>query len=83
MYQAVTSNNESKVRLLLLVKTKKVPIGGVYAQIYSERHEINETFSLKMRGLKDSVNVIKLEVEQATDEPEKLFDEQKPFLLKQ
>ena len=55
----------------------------MYAQKVCEFQEINETYGLLMTQLKDRVELIKLEVKQATDEQDKLADVMKSFLPKQ
>ena len=68
--------------LLSLAKTRITGIGDMYVHV-CKFHEINETYGLLMTQLKDRVNLIKLEVKQATDEQEKLAEVMKYFLPKQ
>ena len=51
----------------------------MYVQKVCEFQETNETYGLLMTQLKDRVKLIKLEVQQATDEQEKLADVKKFF----
>ena len=69
--------------LLSLAKIRTTGIGGMYVQKVCEFQEINETYGLLMTQLKDRVELIKLEVKQATDEQDKLADVMKCFLPKQ
>ena len=69
--------------LLNLAKTGISGIGGMYVQKVCEFQEINETYGLLTTQLKDRVELIMLEVKQATDEQDKLADVMKSFLLKQ
>ena len=69
--------------LLSLAKIRITGIGCMYAQKVCEFQEINETYGLLMTQLKDRVELIKLEVKQATDEQGKLADVIKSFLPKQ
>ena len=69
--------------LLSLAKIRITGIGGMYVQKVCEFQEINETYGLLMTQLKDRVELIKLEVKQATDEQGKLADVMKSFLPKQ
>ena len=55
----------------------------MYLQKVCEFQEINETYGLLKTQLKDSVELIKLEVKQATDEQDKLTDVMKSFLPKE
>ena len=69
--------------LLSLAKIRITGIGGMYVQKVCELQEINETYGLLMTQLKDRVELIKLQVKQATDEQEKPADVMKSFLPKQ
>ena len=69
--------------LLNLAKIRIKGIGGMYVQKVCDFQEINETYGLLMTQLKDRVELIKLEVKQATDEQEKLAEVMKSFLPKQ
>ena len=69
--------------LLNLAKTRITGIGATYVQKVCELQEINETYGLLTTQLKDRVELIMLEVKQATDEQDKLADVMKSFLLKQ
>ena len=68
--------------LLSLAKIRITGIGDMYVQV-CKFQEINETYGLLMTQLKDRVNLVKLEVKQATDEQEKLAEVMKSFLPKQ
>ena len=69
--------------LLNLAKIRITGIGGMYVQKICEFQKINETYGFLMTQLKDRVNLIKLEVQQAIDEQDKLADVMKSFLPKQ
>ena len=55
----------------------------MYVPKVCELQEINETYGLLKTQLKDRVELIKLEVKQATDEQDKLADVMKSILPKQ
>ena len=55
----------------------------MYVQKVCELQEINKTYGLLMTHLEDRVELIKLEMKQATDEQDKLADVMKSFLPKQ
>ena len=69
--------------LLNLAKIRITEIGSMYVQKVCEFQEINGTYGLLMTQLKDGVELITLEVQQATDEQDKLADVMKSFLPKQ
>ena len=69
--------------LLNLAKIRITGIGSTYVQKVGEFQEINGTYGLLMTQLKDGVELIKLEVKQATDEQNKLADVMKSLLPKQ
>ena len=66
-----------------LAETRKTGIDGMYVQKVCEFQEINETYGLLKTQLKDRMEMIKLEVKQATDEQDKLAEVMKSFLPKQ
>ena len=69
--------------LLNLAKIRITGIGSMYVQKVCEFQEINEAYGLLMTQLKDRVELIKLEVKHAMDEPDKLAEVMKSFLPKQ
>ena len=66
-------------KLLNLAKKRITGNGGMYVQKVCEFQEINETYGLLMTQWKDRVELIKLEVKQATDEKDKLAEVMKSF----
>ena len=69
--------------LLNLAKKRKTVIDGMYVQKVCEFQEINEAYGLLKTQLKDRVELIKLEVKQATDEQDNVAKVMKSFLPKQ
>ena len=69
--------------LVNLAKIRITGIVGMYVQKVSEFQEISETYGLLRTQLKDRVDLIKLDLKQATDEQDKLADVMKFFPSKQ
>ena len=68
--------------LLARAKTPILCIAGMYSQAYCDYSMINETYGILMTQLKDRVNLIKFEVDRATEEQETLADVMQSFLPK-
>ena len=66
--------------LLARAKRRMLGIAGMYSQARCDNTMINETYDPLITQLKDRVNLIKLEINHATEEQDKLTDVIQSFL---